>query len=56
MPTKAYIIVTVALCIVFADSVIKERGKDAITLLDNRPVGIALAALFWNDFHDFRIV
>ena len=38
MPTKAYVIVTVALCIVFADSVIKERGKDAITLLDNRPL------------------
>lgn len=38
MPTKAYVIVTVSLCIVFADSVIKERGKDAITLLDNRPL------------------
>lgn len=38
VPKKAYIIAIVALVIVFADSVVKEKGKDAITLLDERPL------------------
>ena len=38
VPKKAYFIAFMALIIVFADSIVKEKGKDAITLLDERPL------------------
>ena len=40
VPKKAYIMAAAALLIVFADSVLKEKGKDAITLLEERPLAL----------------
>ena len=40
VPKKAYIMAAAALLIVFADSVLKEKGKDAITLLEEQPLAL----------------